>query len=353
MRLANNIKNVFQILSRYEDITIFGSKEKAQDLFKDLYLRIMPLKVRHSLGEFYTPTWLADCVVHGALELIENKKNWTGLDPCAGSGTFVNVMIQKVLVETQYMKDDNKRLDLLLERVKGLDLNPLAVLTARVNYFINISPLITRDRRIEIPVYLGDASYVPELVNIEGVVFYEYRIKTLKKELLINVPKSMVDNPVEFSRAMTKIETHIKRQDVVAINNALIQLVDDDERENPRVISCINRLAEDFVDLEKNQWNGIWARIVTNFLTAANMPRADVIVGNPPWIDWKTLPEGYRERIKGLCISRHLFSGDGITGGINLNICALISNVASQKWLTEDGVLAFLMPKPLPFSAVV
>ena len=49
--------------------------------------------------------------------------------------------------------------------------------------------------------------------------------------------------------------------------------------------------------------------------------------------DWKNLPEGYRERIKSLCIDRMLFSGDGITGGINLNICALISNVSAENWL--------------------
>ena len=59
---------------------------------------------------------------------------------------------------------------------------------------------------------------------------------------------------------------------------------------------------------------------------------------------------GIESGIKGLCISRKLFSGDALTGGINLNICALISNVAAQNWLSINGALAFLMPESLVFQ---
>lgn len=47
-------------------------------------------------------------------------------------------MIQKVLNETG-SQDEDMRLEAMLNRVRGVDLNPLAVLTARVNYFINIA----------------------------------------------------------------------------------------------------------------------------------------------------------------------------------------------------------------------
>ena len=36
-----------------------------------------------------------------------------------------------------------------------------------------------------------------------------------------------------------------------------------------------------------------------------------------------------------------------MTGGINLNVCALITNVAAGNWLAHDGILAFLMPDSL------
>ena len=86
-------------------------------------------------------------------------------------------------------------------------------------------------------------------------------------------------------------------------------------------------------------------------MTTACLNKFSNIVGNPPWIDWKNLPEGYRNRIKSLCIDKGLFSGSGRTGGINLNICALITHVAITNWLSDDGKLAFLMPRELAYQS--
>ena len=52
---------------------------------------------------------------------------------------------------------------------KVIDLNPVAVLSARVNYFINISHLLDNTNEIEIPIFLGDSSYVPKSVLCDGI----------------------------------------------------------------------------------------------------------------------------------------------------------------------------------------
>ncbi|MCC8013909.1 MAG: hypothetical protein LIO87_01830, partial [Eubacterium sp.] len=145
---------------------------------------------------------------------------------------------------------------------------------------------------------------------------------------------------------MTNIELYIKNLNSKAVYNCLLNLALKSEITED-VKKQIKKLSDTLIDLEKKNWNGIWARIITNYLTTANLGKFDIIVGNPPWVDWKNLPSGYRDRIKSLCISRKLFSGDRITGGINLNICALISNVATENWLSKDGILGFLMPETL------
>ncbi|MCD4677124.1 MAG: SAM-dependent methyltransferase [Desulfobacula sp.] len=345
--ISNLVKEIFNILTPYEDKAIFEQSNKASDLFKDLFLRIIPSKVRHSLGEFYTPPWLADNLVSEAVSLVSTE-NWRGIDPCAGSGTFITVMIRKLLEQTEG-KTNNERLKLILNRVKGIDLNPLAVLTARINYFINISHLIEDNQKFEIPIYLGDASYVPEKIVIDEIDCLSYNIQTIKGEIKIYLPKSIVKNPAIFSTTMTSIEDDIKNLDEDSISKKLIEIIPTNER-IPSIIEKIKSLSAKFIELEQNDWNGIWARIITNFLTTANLGKFDIIVGNPPWIDWKNLPAGYRERIKGLCLSRELFSGDGMTGGINLNVCALVANVSAQNWLSKKGVLAFLMPQSLIFQ---
>lgn len=346
--IATCIKGVFSVLTQYEDHKVFDANIKIQDLFKDLYMHIIPDKVRHSLGEFYTPPWLADNLVIRALQLSEKKKNWKGIDPCCGSGTFITILMRKVLADVAE-KSKKDQLFAVLNRVKGIDLNPLAVLTSRINYFINLSHLIDDDDEFEIPVYLGDSSYMPQRVKIGNVDCLQYQIATLKGQIDIRIPLSSTNNPASFSRTMTEIETHIKNQDEDAISEAILKLTKKTDITDA-IKAAVNDLAARLVDLEKNDWNGIWARIITNFLTTANIGKFDVIVGNPPWIDWKNLPANYRERIKSLCLDRKLFSGDSVTGGINLNVCALISNVAAENWLAADGILAFLMPENMIFQ---
>ncbi|MFN8259931.1 MAG: hypothetical protein U0X41_03220 [Chitinophagales bacterium] len=342
------VQEIFKILTQYEDKALFQTGENVQDLFRELFMKIIPDKVRHSLGEFYTPSWLADNLIRETINLNPQKKDWTALDPCAGSGTFVTILIKHVLIETTD-KTKKERLNAVLSRVKAIDLNPLAVLTSRINYFINIAHLISDDDEFEIPVYLGDSSYVPTKVVIENIECINYNIKTIKGFINIDLPKSAVSNPILFSQTMTSIEQDIHNLDADTIQEKLFSIIPKRDL-TKEIVNRIKSLAEQFVELERNEWNGIWARIVTNFLTTANLGKFDLIVGNPPWIDWKNLPAGYRERVKSICIDRHLFSGDSLTGGINLNICALISNVTATNWLKESGVLAFLMPQTIIFQ---
>ncbi|SDM07964.1 Eco57I restriction-modification methylase domain-containing protein [Segatella bryantii] len=345
-RLANNISDLFELLSRYADRSVITSTSKCQDFFKELYQTMVPPAVRHSLGEYYTKKWLAKNVIDEALEKLPKK--WRALDPCCGSGTFITVLIETVMAEN---KDIEKKelLKEILNRVKGIDLNPIAALTARVNYFINISELIEDGENIEIPIYLGDASYVPKKIKCDKIDCLEYTISTIKKDINILVPCSMIKDVELFSRTMTDIEVFIKTLDSNSIYERFLSLCDKEDLTN-KIKQNLNALAEQLVELEKKKWNGVWARIITNFLSTANLGKYDLVVGNPPWVDWKSLPSKYRDKIKSLCISRRLFSGDAFTGGINLNICALITNVAAQNWLNKNGIMALLMPEPLIFQ---
>ena len=263
--------------------------------------------------------------------------------------TFASVVvIDKVLYEEQE-KSNEEKLEDVLQRVKGIDLNPIAVLTARVNYFINISHLICDNRPIDIPVYLGDSSYVPKTIEYDNVQCIDYVISTTKEPIEVTLPKSIVNDISKFSQEMIVVESQVKNQNEDAVADIFKALVSESDL-TPKVCMKIVQLSRNLIGLEKKNWNGIWARILSNYLATANLGKFDVIVGNPPWVDWKSLPSGYRERIKSLCISRRLFSGDRLTGGINLNICALIANVAADNWLSEKGILGFLMPEPLVFQ---
>ena len=219
--LAKAIKEVSEILCRYSGKAVLNNSQKSQDFFKKLYEAMVPAAVRHAMGEYYTRKWLAQNVVEEAVKLV-NIADWRGLDPCCGSGTFLNVMIDKILREMKG-QDNETILSSILNRVKGIDLNPIAVLTARVNYFINISHLFNDNRPIDIPVYLGDSSYVPKTIKYDKVECLDYVISTQKNPIEITVPRSMVEDTSQFAQQMIRVEIQVKNQN----SKAVMQLFKD------------------------------------------------------------------------------------------------------------------------------
>ena len=47
--------------------------------------------------------------------------------------------------------------------------------------------------------------------------------------------------------------------------------------------------------LEKSGKNRIWTRLLKNSFAPLLMGKFDFVVGNPPWVRWGYLPEGYRD----------------------------------------------------------
>lgn len=346
--LADAIRSILEILARYEEAGHIFEANEAPDLFRELYQAAVPRVVRSSFGEFYTPHWLAEQV----LESASPKKGWRAIDPCCGSGTFVIAAIGKIRKECEAEElSDRDTLKEILSRVVAIDLNPLGVLTTRINYFIHVSNLLVSSKQpLVIPVYLGDATAIPEHTALDGVECFSFELKTLRNPIRATLPISLIRDTPKFMQLMLTYERHIKAQKGDSAKQLMLNDIAATEQ-NLAVRRAVTILTNKLIELEQNGWNGIWARILSNFLTTACLGKFSIVFGNPPWIDWKNLPEQYRERIKVTPIVRGLFSGAGRTGGINLNICALISYVSMTNWLEPSGRLAFLMPRELANQA--
>ncbi|MEK9209292.1 MAG: N-6 DNA methylase, partial [Patescibacteria group bacterium] len=87
------IQEIARGLSEFEPATSTLDPTSTRDLLKKLYQYLVPQEVRHRLGEYYTPDWLA--------ELLLNEVGYDGntlkkfLDPACGSGTFLVLAIQR------------------------------------------------------------------------------------------------------------------------------------------------------------------------------------------------------------------------------------------------------------------
>ena len=97
--LAGAVRAVIQRLADYEGRAPRLLPGNLGDMFRQLYQRTIPAVIRHDLGEYYTPRWLAQAV----LADLPAPPGWRGLDPCCGSGTFVVEMIAEVMAETEHL----------------------------------------------------------------------------------------------------------------------------------------------------------------------------------------------------------------------------------------------------------
>lgn len=93
-RLEEALWEVVQALSVYDVGSFEVRPEKARDLFKDLYHGLVRNEVRHSLGEYYTPDWLAERTLDSSG--YEGDPTSTILDPACGSGTFLVLAIRRI-----------------------------------------------------------------------------------------------------------------------------------------------------------------------------------------------------------------------------------------------------------------
>lgn len=169
---------------------------------KDLYHGLIPETVRHALGEYYTPDWLADHTI--ALAGYDGDPRKTFLDPSCGSGTFLVLAIQRVREwlndhAPEWTTNEKRReaLGLIQRNVVGFDLNPLAVIASRTNYLFALGSLLrhhTGANQLEIPVYLTDSVLLPGQVDAQRDMFAQDTVSFPMTVGTFEVPREVVDS---------------------------------------------------------------------------------------------------------------------------------------------------------------
>jgi SAM-dependent methyltransferase len=193
------------------------------DALKGLYQHLFPSPLRHALGEYYTPDWLARLT----LDRLGYDADTRLLDPTCGSGTFLTLALRRCEHPLH-----------ALTRIAGIDVNPLACLAAKANLLLQLPPA-PLPQTVTLPIHCADV-------------------------LLDDVP----------------------------------------------------------------------------------LVRFDVIAGNPPWVNWETLPASYRQQTRALWEQYGLFAHQGmdaILGKGKKDLSLLLTQVVMDRYLVDGGKIAFLL----------
>jgi hypothetical protein len=342
--LPEAIKEISRTLSEFEPATTTLNPDSTRDLLKKLYQYLVPKEVRHRLGEYYTPDWLA--------ELLLNEVGYDGntlkrfLDPACGSGTFLVLAIQRAI---KYGREKEKLPDLeiakrIVSNIWGFDLNPLAVIAARTNYLFALGDIVNeildRGGIIEIPVYLCDSVLTP--TRTSGNLFGEF-LEVPTSVGKFQIPADWVRESFTLSRAAPLVEEMVKNQ--YSIDEAMVRFKNEG-LVFPYNQEIVKNFYSQLLQLEKENKNGIWARFLKNAFAPMIAGKFDFVVGNPPWIRWDYLSQEYRNATLQLWKDYGLFSLKGFQtrlGGGKKDFSMLFVYASSDYYLKDGAKLGFLI----------
>lgn len=357
------VRRMITELANYSLVTLEVDPEQTRDLLKQLYQGLMPRKLRHALGEYYTPDWLAerllaqlDNEVFGnlptggaarerALASIRRRLLKTRyLDPACGSGTFLVLIIRRIQeLARELLLPEAEVLDAILTNVVGFDLNPLAVISARTNYLLALGDLLSHRRgEVNVPVYLADSIMTPT----QGETLESYQEVGFPTAVgRLAVPRCLV-TARDIDRLATMLEEGVEigltaEQFRSRLLDTFSALAD-----NGGELDVAEALFARLKELDDEGINGIWARIIKNAFAPLFQGRFDYVAGNPPWVNWESLPEDYRQETKTLWVHHGLFPHSGmdtILGKGKKDISMLMSYVAMDNYLKDSGRLGFLI----------
>ena len=321
----------------------FDWTEAPADTAATLYETVIPSEERRQLGEYYTPAWLARAMIR---ELVDDPLDQRVLDPACGSGTFVAEAVTHFIAAAGKTSwEPMEVLSRLREAVTGIDVHPVAVHLARAAWTLAARPAINaagaagHDASLSIPVYLGDAL---QLRFSTEDMFAQHTITVQVEDdenTELAFPRSLVERAEAFDSLMGGISAYIERGD-----DAFLSL-DDNDIEDPAERRTIEETIRAMQRLHDRGRNHIWAYYTRNMVrpVALSNSKVDVVIGNPPWINYNQTADILRDELQNLSRNRYSIWAGG-RYATHQDVAGLFFARSVHLYLKDGGVIGFVLP---------
>ena len=261
------------------------------------------------------------------------------------------------------MSNARRRLTAVVTRscICGIDLHPVAVTLARVTYLLAIG----RERlesgtrgELTIPVYLGDAVRWEQdatLLHQDGlVVRTSDKLELVEQEL--HFPEAVLEDPIGFDRLVAALATRAANRPAVPHSKASAKKTKDSIPPitgilNTRNVPDSDRAAVELVfeklcRLHDAGRDHVWGYYIRNLARPLSFTRpdghVDVLIGNPPWLAYRHMPQVLQERYRALAEPRGLWAGGKVA--TNQDLSDLFVARAVEQYLKPGGRFSFVMP---------
>lgn len=331
-----------------------------QDIFGRLLAQLANREHRLMLGQEFTPHWIAREIVNYNIALIEEEPRV--IDMCCGSGVFLIEAI-KAVREKYNISISNyteAKDTVIFSSVMGFDIDPLAVMLAKVNWIMAMRDLFSvHDGSITVPIYHADSLFVATpIAHKMPEQGEEYYVLTLNGQQ-IQIPaflfsqtfRKLFDSFISkvYRLAMTRAKQHEHENKDFSTD----QLIDSVERECGVNLSYDKRTELSItakhmiVQLERLQRegrNGIWHFIICNsYRPGLTEKQFNCIVSNPPWMAMSKLADNpYRTALREIARKFNIHPRGASHPHMELATIFLVSSI--HRYLKEGARWSFIMP---------
>ena len=318
-----------------QHLSVYDLSKINEDLLKELYQRLVDPETRHDLGEFYTPDWLAELTLRQAFW----SKGKSLLDPACGSGTFLFIAIR--LLREQGLHGA-ALVEKATEDIVGVDVHPLAVTIAKINYLLALTPELTGyEEKLTIPIYMADSLVMRERLSF-GEESFSVAVPDGGK---FGIPTDMTVNPDTLDRVIDEMRLYAGKptEEAIAGFQAYLKRQGYD-----RWLWLWLKNLRLMMKLVQEGRDTIWAFILKNYYRPIFFCQKSftLVAGNPPWLAYRYIRDpDYQSQVKGMTMDYHLLTPKDVKLFTHMDTSTLFFAFSLFMYVRTGGTLAFVMPR--------
>lgn len=339
----------------------FGTSP-AEDLFGTLMAQLAARSQRLLLGQEWTPSWLAGKLVEHVMSALPEGEQPRFVDMCCGSGAMVVETVKRAqqrLVASGRVPGDPAALGELATSITAFDIDPLAVMLAKVGWVLVCKDWLVAGQEAQIPIYHADSLFantpVTKVFSATGEEQRKLKLDTEEVQLpqfLITASNQPLFDALlsrGYDMAMSSAaatSTTLTDQDIETMVDAVLTDTGISLAINERAasIELCKKLLKALEKLQRAGRNGIWAFVLRNsFRPALVAGRFNGVVTNPPWLALSKIASNpYQDALKAKS-ELHGIKAPG-SSHLHVEIATIFLLHAIERYLTPGAVIGCILP---------
>ncbi len=302
-------KNIQKLLGSY-DFKVIAD----EDLFGALLAQLSDREHRLLLGQDFTPHWIAESMVEHVLGNMDEDPRM--LDMCCGSGVFLIEAIKSVREKYGICAENYNIVkdELVFSCVMGFDIDPLAVMLAKVNWIMSMRDLFPCHKgQITVPVYHADSLFaatpvthnMPSAAGESYVMYFDDNRVEIPGYMLTPAHMRAFDAFLsvcyKYAMKRAKQEESSLTEDQL---DAIVSFVEKESRtpslqkERQAQRKAADGLIRQLERLQRQGRNGIWYFILNNsYRPGLVTHQFNCMISNPPWLAMSRLADNPYKKV--------------------------------------------------------